>query len=73
MITYKNKKIERKEIQDAETPQSEIGQLENKGSLRRSVDRIKLVVALIISLLSGSLKSDFPNKNLLITKTFRLI
>ena len=73
MITYKNKKIEREQIRDAEAPQSEIGQLENKESLRRSVDRTQLKVAAIISLLSECLKSDSPNKNLLITKIFRSI
>ena len=36
--------------------------------LKRSLGSMKLVVKLIISLLSESLKSDFLNKNVLVTE-----
>ena len=45
-----------------------MSQLENKGQLKRSVDSMKTMVALIISSLNEPLKSDFANKKVLITE-----
>ena len=48
-------------------PESEIAQLEIERQLKLFVDSMKLIVALIIVILSKSLKSNSPNKNNLIT------
>ena len=39
-----------KEKEDTETSQNGIGQLKNKGQLKRSVDSMKSMIALLISL-----------------------
>ena len=54
-------KIDRKEKKDDERLSSEIDQFENKGKLKRFVDTMNLMVALIVSLLTDFLKFDFSN------------
>ena len=48
--------------------QSEIGQLEDKRELKRSVDGVKGMIALLTYLLSEFLISNFPNKNVLVSE-----
>lgn len=47
---------------------SEIGQLKNNRQLKRSVGNTRPMVALMISSLNEPLKSNFPNKKVLITE-----
>ena len=54
--------------EDIEALWNEIGHLENKRQLKRSGDSMTPNVALKVSLLINSLKSNVTNKNVLITE-----
>lgn len=60
----------KQEKEENKAPESEIEQLERKGPREHSLDRMKLMAALIFALLNEFSESYFPNNNVLIALSF---